>query len=119
MDDLFRPGHQGMDGEKEGMVHLDPLLSRRLETRPWEVWTAHWRAWDLAEMVFGEGVRAELTGHGGFHPFRGILSLTVPFKEMEDHRRRERIFLSWSMADPLLSRVPFVFIFQPEPEGSL
>jgi len=119
MDDFFRSDPPGVPFDPERTVHLDPLLSRRLESRPWEVRAAQWRAWELAELAFGEEVRAELTGRGGYPPFRGLLSITVPFKDLDDHRRRERTFLGWALADPILSNVPFVFLFRPDPVGAL
>jgi hypothetical protein len=119
MDDFLRPEPPRPPSDPERTVHLDPFLARRLETRPWEVRAAQWRARELAELAFGEDVRAELTGRGGSPPFRGLLNLTVPFRSMEDHQRRERIFLSWVPMDPILSAVPFVFLFQPHPVGAL
>lgn len=115
MDELFFPGKKPPPGEPQGTVHLDPLLERRLEQNPWEVRSARWRAWSLAEMVFGKEVRVSLAGHGGHDVFRGILNLSVPFRSIEDHRFREQVFLSWAGQDPILSRVPLVFIFHPDP----
>ena len=115
MDELFSPRPRGLPGEPQGTVHLDPLLERRLERRPWEVRSAQWRAWELAEMAFGTGVEVTLAGQGGYDTFRGILNLSIPFRGMEDHQMRESIFLSWARNDPILSRVPLVFIFHPNP----
>lgn len=115
MDELFSPRGRDLSGEPQGTVHLDPLLERLLERRPWEVRSAQWRAWQLAEMAFGKGVEATLTGRGGDDTFRGILNLSVPFRTMDDHRRREAAFLAWAHEDPILSRVPLVFIFHPDP----
>lgn len=115
MDEFFSPGPRDLPGDPQGIVHLDPLLERRLERRPWEVRSAQWRAWELAEMVFGKGVRVTLAGQGGYETFRGILNLSVPFSSMDDHRSRESIFLAWIHEDPILSRVPLVFIFHPDP----
>jgi hypothetical protein len=118
MDDLFRGNPSGFSPDPERTEHLDPLLSRRVETRPWQLRAAQWRAVELAELAFGEGVVGELAGRGGFSPFRGLLTLTVPFQELADHRRKEEVFLSWALRDPILTQVPFVFLFRPEPVGA-
>ena len=115
MDELLSPRARQGDSEPQGMVHLDPLLERRLARDPWKVRSARWRAWALAEMAFGKGVRASLSGQSGYDVFRGILSLTVPFRNLDDHRFREEIFLAWAGEDPVLSNVPLVFVFQPHP----
>ncbi len=104
----------GGDGP-EGMEHLDPILDRRVERRPWEIRAAQWQAWALAEAAFGRGVRVTLTGGTGAMGFRGILTLSVPFQELAEHRRRESLFLAWAGRDPALVRVPLVFVFEPEP----
>jgi hypothetical protein len=114
-DELFFPRPPAFPGDEEEIVTLDPLLERRLERNPWRVRAAQWRAWALAEAAFGEGVRTALTGRGGYPSFRGLLTLTVPFRGMEDHRDRESLFMAWVSRDPVLARVPFVFLFQPEP----
>ena len=115
LDDLFFPTPPGLPDSDQGIVHLDPLLERRREKRPWRVRSAQWRAWALAEAAFGDGVRTHLAGRGGYDTFRGLLTITVPFRALTDHRRRESAFLSWAARDPVLTEVPFVFIFQPEP----
>lgn len=119
MDDLFFPQVRDLPGEPQGTVHLDPLLERRLERRPWEVRSAQWRAWALAEMAFGNGVTVTLVGQGGYDTFRGILNLSIPFRSMEDHRSREAVFLAWAHDDLVLSRVPLVFIFHPNPVSAV
>jgi hypothetical protein len=115
LDDLFFPPLSGRPEDPEGMVHLDPLLEQRVERNPWMVRSAQWRAWTLAEEAFGEGVRTQLAGRGGHAPFRGLLTISVPFRTLQDHRRRESLFLAWASRDPVLARVPFVFIFEPAP----
>lgn len=114
-DELFPPIPGGVPGDPQGIVHLDPLLERRIERHPWQVRSAQWRAWALAEAVFGPEVRTQVSGMGGYGTFRGLLTLTVPFENLEDHRRRESLFLAWASRDPVLTRVPFVFLFQPRP----
>ncbi len=114
-DDFFFPRPPTFPGDEEEIVTLDPLLERRLERNPWQVRAAQWRAWALAEAAFGEGVRTSLSGRGGYNAFRGLLTVTVPFRGMDDHRNRESLFMAWVSRDPVLTRVPFVFLFEPVP----
>jgi hypothetical protein len=97
------------------MVSLDPILQRRLERSPWEVRSAQWRAWALAEAAFGGRVRTHLAGKAGYASFRGLLTVVVPFRDLDDHRYRESLFLAWVSRDPVLARVPLVFVFEPDP----
>jgi hypothetical protein len=113
MDELFSPRSNGPDGASEPTASLDPLLDLRIERRPWEVRAAQWRAWRLAELAFGPGVTVRLGGSGGPKWFRGLLTVDVPFRDIHDHRERESIFLSWVARDPILVRVPFIYVFQP------
>lgn len=76
----------------------------------WEVRAAQWRAIELARAVFGAGVRAAMVGVRPDGAMRGLLRLDVPFDALETHRRRERDFLSLVGLDPLLSRVPLVYV---------
>ena len=114
-DDFFFPGPPRLPDGHEEIVRLDPLVERQLERSPWRVRSAQWRAWALAEAAFGVGVRTHLTGMRAQGSFRGLLTVTVPFRALEDHRDRESLFLAWAALDPVLSRVPFVFIFDPDP----
>ena len=95
--------------------HLDPLLERRLEKRPWEVRAAQWRAWALAELAFGGGVRVSWTGRVGYQGLRGLLTLRVPFDDLPEHQARESLFLDWAREDEILTRIPLVFVFEPAP----
>jgi len=115
MDELFNPLKGGLPTEPDATEHLDPFLARRVEQRPWEVRSAQYRAWSFAEMAFGSGVRASLAGRPGYPSFRGILHLTVPFRDLADHEARESLFLTWAREDPVLSMVPLVYVFEPEP----
>jgi len=114
-DDLFFPRPPGIPDDPEEIASLDPLVARQLERSPWRVRSAQWRAWALAEAAFGEGVRTRLTGMRGYGSFRGLLTVTVPFRALEDHRNRESMFLAWASRDPVLTRIPFLFVFHPEP----
>jgi hypothetical protein len=55
-------------------------------------------------------VRARVTGRLR-GPFRGLLHLDVPFRDLAEHQARERCFLSAAAQDPVIARVPFVFVF--------
>jgi hypothetical protein len=112
-DPLFDPvrgGVPGGDYEKPWTLFVDPLLERVDERERWEVRAAQWRARALAEVVFGGEVQARVTGRLR-GPFRGLLHLDVPFHGLAEHRARERVFLSAAASDPVIARVPFVFVF--------
>ena len=113
MDEIFQPRWGGSLPEPEPTEHLDPFLARRVESRPWELRSAQWRAWDLAEAAFGTEVSVSLVGRPGHQNFRGLLYLSVPFRDLDDHRWRESLVLSWAGQDPVLTRVPLVFVFEP------
>lgn len=117
MDEFFHPPKGGPAQPHEEMEHVDPFLSRRVETRPWELRSAQYRAWALAAVTFGPEVSVSLVGRPGYPDFRGLLHLSVPFLDLEDHTRREALFLSWAGADPVLSRVPLIFVFEPHPSS--
>ena len=95
----------------------EPRLAGRLTKADrvgrWEVRAAQWRALELAHAAFGPGVRSTLMGlriEGGI---RGLLKLDVPFHELDAHREKERAFLGMVDADPLMARVPLVFVVGP------
>lgn len=114
-DDTFFPRPPLLPRDQEDIVNLDPLLELRWARHAWKVRSAQWRALALAQEAFGADVRATLTGRGGYDRFRGLLTLSVPFRDLDDHRYRESLFMSWAAQDLVLTRVPFVFIFNPEP----
>jgi len=115
MDELLNPARGGHPTDPETRESIDPFLARRVETKPWELRAAQWRAWTLAETAFGKGVVVSLVGRPGFPTFRGLLYLSVPFLDLGDHDRRQSLFLSWAREDPVLRRVPMVFVFEPNP----
>lgn len=118
MAELFSPSSAGGSWEgPEATEHLDPTLDRRTSHRRWEVRSAQWRAWLLAEAAFGAPVRVTLAGGGEYQSLRGLLTLTVPFRDLADHHRRESLFLAWAGQDPVLFRVPLVFVFEAVPVG--
>jgi hypothetical protein len=90
---------------------VDPTLARELEQDRWEARAAQWRARALAEAVFGGEVEARLEGHTIRGPFRGLLHLSVPFGGLAEHRGREAAFLAAAARDPVLTRVPLLYVF--------
>lgn len=80
----------------------------------WEVRAAQWRALELAREVFGAEARASMIGIRVEGAMRGLLKLDVPFEALDEHRARERDFMSQVGLDPLLSRVPLVYVLGPD-----
>ena len=115
MDEIFFSPRPPAPSEPEGMEQVDPLISRRVETRPWELRAAQWKARFLAEMAFEGRVDVSLVGRPGYPSFRGLLYLQVPFRDLPDHERRQALLLRWSGEDPILARVPLIFVFEPRP----
>jgi hypothetical protein len=112
-DPLFDPMRgavPGGDDDEPAMLFVDPVLDQVQERVRWEVRAAQWRARALAEVVFGGEVEARVTGRLR-GPFRGLLHLDVPFQGLAEHRARERVFLAAAANDPVIARVPFVFVF--------
>jgi hypothetical protein len=89
--------------------------SRRVHRERWEVRAAEWTVLELARHVFGEGASVRLARYPARGPFRGLLSVEVPFQGLDDHREREERFLSLVRGDAILDRVPLVFVFDPFP----
>lgn len=117
-----RPDEAAVDGERTTLFL--PERSRAEQRRAWRVRAAAYRARALAEIVFGDDVPTRLSGGPagpmpedppGAGGFQGMVSLDVPFVDLGVHRRRERLFRAWAERDPLLSRVPLVFVFRPRP----
>jgi hypothetical protein len=115
MDEIFNPPDGGFGPGPQATEHVDPFLARRVEKHPWELRSAEYRALGLAQLAFGRDVRISLAGRPGYPSFRGLLYLTVPFRDLSDHHARQSLFLSWAGADPVLGRVPLVFVFEPNP----
>jgi hypothetical protein len=44
---------------------------------------------------------------------RGLLNLEVPFVDLVTHRSAERRFMAAVGADPILSKISFVYVFGP------
>lgn len=92
-----------------------PLSPAEARSR-WEVRAAQWRAVALAELIFGSVTDVGVSGFRSDGPIRGLLRLAVPFAEIGAHRARQARFLAAAAADPILSRVPFVYVIGPDVE---
>lgn len=95
-------------------AHLQVTRTEAEVQARWEVRAAQWRALELARSVFGPDVRASMLGLRSQGMLRGLLRLDVPFDGLEGHRRREAAFLARAGVDPLLSRVPLVYVLGPD-----
>lgn len=112
------------DGEPERTEHLDPERQIETERVGWTIRSAQWRARALAEEAFGGEVEVSLqpgspaAAAASAAPFRALLHLRVPFDDLERHRFREGLFDAWAARDPVLARVPFLYVFEPRPAGA-
>ena len=103
----------GVADEVEHPRLIQGDLDRAEAQARWAVRAAQWRARELAEAVFGEGVEARLRGLRTAGPARGLLTLAVPFADLDTHRTQEARFMAAAHDDPVLSRVPLVYVFGP------
>ena len=108
-----RPGG-GDDRSDRPEPHLQGVVSEAERIGRWEVRAAQWRALELARHAFGAQARGSMIGLRHQGPMRGLLRLDVPFEDLDEHRRREAHFLGMVGADPLLSRVPLVYVVGPD-----
>lgn len=95
---------------------LQGVLTEAERRGRWEVRAAQWRAMELAAAAFGPEVRGALFGVRHGEGLRGLLRLDVPFETLPAHRSRERAFLDMVAEDPLMSRVPLLFVVGPHGE---
>jgi len=115
-----RPGGGG-DRSDRPEPHLQGPLTRAEQVGRWEVRAAQWRALELARQVFGSEVRGSMIGVRPRGPMRGLMRLDVPFDELVRHRAREVRFLAMAGVDPLLARVPLLYVMGPaeeDPDGA-
>ncbi|MDZ7779924.1 MAG: hypothetical protein U5R14_08320 [Gemmatimonadota bacterium] len=92
--------------------HLLEIRHDREELRArWAVRAAQWRAWELAEAVFGGVADSSLHAPRSAGPARGLLVLEVPFVDLDRHRELEARFMAAAVADPVLAQVPLVYVF--------
>lgn len=113
MNELFPSTGRRPEQDREWPEHVDPGLGLEAYRSRWETRAAQWRALELAESVFGGCVTTRLTGRTPRSTFRGLLHLQVPFAGLERHRALEALFLASAARDPVLARVPFVFVLSP------
>jgi hypothetical protein len=110
----FLPGNaRGANHEAEHPRLLQGDLDQAQARARWAVRAAQWRARELAEAVFGDVGESSLRGLRTDGPARGLLTLTVPFDDLETHRELEARFMAAAYHDPVLSRVPLVYVFGP------
>jgi hypothetical protein len=110
------------ESDPEHTTFVDPTRDLAVVRSRWEVRSAEWRAVALAEAIFGRPVGVRLQGVRPPPPrasrgigFRGLLRLEVPFDELDLHRWRESVFQACAAEDPVLCRVPLVYVFAPAP----
>lgn len=92
---------------------LQGVLTESERLARWEVRAAQWRALELARAAFGPGVTGTLMGLRPEGALRGLLRLDVPFRCLDSHREKERAFLGMVGGDPLMTRVPLLFVVGP------
>jgi hypothetical protein len=80
----------------------------------WEVRAAQWRARELAEAVFGDVTESALMSLRPDGPLRGLLRLAVPFADLGSFRDLEARFLAAVGTDPVLTRIPLVYVVAPD-----
>lgn len=102
----------GRDPERDHPAQLERALTPSEVSARWEVRAAAWRARELAESVFGE-VESALYGLRVNGPIRGLVRLDVRFVELDAHLDREDRFRALVALDPILSRVPLVYVVGP------
>lgn len=103
----------GAEPSEHPRLHQEPLSPAERRAR-WEVRAAQWRAYELAEHVFGGVSRMDLTGLRVEGLLRGLLRLDVPFQDLECHAELQARFLAAVASDPLLSRIELVYVIGPD-----
>lgn len=108
----FVPSRPRGEGSRDEPTTLfDPRLQEAWQEQRWELRAAQWRAFALAERIFGTGVRASLSGGPLEGSFRALLHLDVPFDCIDRHRDREARFAAAAGMDPVLTSVPLIYVF--------
>ncbi len=114
MKALLPQGPHGSSPEPDHpRLHQQPFSLAERRAR-WEVRAAQWRAREIAEIVFGGVSESSLVSLRSDGPLRGLLRLEVPFLELGVHRARESRFLAAVESDPVLARIPLVYVIGPE-----
>lgn len=104
---------RGPDPASEATPLHDPRQERVQAEQRWELRAAMWQAAFLARSVFGRDVAVRLSECILEGPFRALLHVEVPFEGLSGHREREARFTAAAGHDPILARVPFVYVFSP------
>ena len=104
--------------DPESLEWTEVREERISHRRRWSIRAAQWRTLELAREVFGEEAGVRLDGIPPRGGFQGMVHVRVPFDDLDDHRARESRFTAMAGADELLTRVPMVFIFEPDPDRS-
>lgn len=115
MSAFLPPNSPGADTDPDHPRLQERPRSQAEEKARWEVRAAQWRARELAEAVFGAVSDTALSAVRSAGPLRGLMQLHVPFHDLDVHRAREARFMAAVEADPLLSEVPLVYVFGPDP----
>jgi len=102
-----------MEDNRPYPAQLDRTLQQEDQIQRWEVRAAQWRARELAEAVFGADVRMSLVSLRQRGNLRGLLRLDVAFEDLDSHLNREASFMAAVQRDPLLTRVPLLYVIGP------
>lgn len=113
MNPLLPRDPGGQDAPEAPQTSLRQVLTEEERLARWEVRAAQYRAHELALEAFGGPVRTHLMGMRTRGAMRGLLEMGVPFRDLPGHLAREARFLAAVGADPLLSRVPLVYVLGP------
>ena len=113
MNPLVPRRASGADVPEVPDTTLIQILTEEEHLARWEVRAAQYRAHELAQATFGTPVRMHLMGLRTRGGMRGLLEMGVPFSDLPEHRAREARFLAAVGEDPLLSRVPLVYVLGP------
>jgi hypothetical protein len=72
-----------------------------------------WRAQEFGQEAFGPATESSLFAARTSGPLRGLLRMHVPFTDLDLHREREARFLAAAAQDPILTRIPLVYVLGP------
>jgi hypothetical protein len=112
---ILPTGPGNLAREPEATSIQDPRRETEQQRFRWEIRAAQWRALEIARAIWGESVSASLSGYGSRGAFRGLLHLEVPLAggsrfDLELHREREDAFTRAAGRDPVLERIPLVYL---------
>lgn len=113
MNPLLPQRPEGHEAPEPPETSLQQVLTEEERAARWEVRAAQYRAHELAQETFGGPVRTHLLGMRTRGAMRGLLEMGVPFSDLAAYQVREARFLAAVGADPLLARVPLVYVLGP------